>query len=400
MSRSGLLSPAPAGRRPPTATRSAVVRSAAAPDKAALEPAQGSRTQPTLTGQHRGLPTEATGAARRSGSYSSGSRPPRRSSRSTSRSSPPRSAHGDRRARAGEPRAADRERAGGRRLHAQQVHQPGALRAGWSARSPASTSRATSSPTTWPSGPSGASATSWGCDDSSFIQFGYWDSLKKGLLAGERLHLDLQRMEAAYLEQNRREYEITKHVSLAAARPDGAAPAASRPASCDVDLPEALFDLDYPGHYMRRIKSVSLTIPCVTGPYTGVNCTLTLLQQRSAPTPARRRTTPTDTCRTTMPASRHQSAPSSRSSPAAARTTAACSSSTSATSATCPSRAPARSAAGASSCRNYTPFDYDTISDVILHVRYTARDGGEPAATESARRGRRRAKPRWPHQAV
>ena len=47
--------------------------------------------------------------------------------------------------------------------------------------------------------------------------------------------------------------------------------------SCEVTLPEALFDADYPGHYFRRIKSVSLTIPAVTGPYTSINCTLTLL---------------------------------------------------------------------------------------------------------------------------
>jgi hypothetical protein len=38
--------------------------------------------------------------------------------------------------------------------------------------------------------------------------------------------------------------------------------------------------MDYPGHYFRRIKSVSLTIPCVTGPYTSVNCTLTLLNSK------------------------------------------------------------------------------------------------------------------------
>src|SRR5690606_15014501 len=35
-----------------------------------------------------------------------------------------------------------------------------------------------------------------GKPDASFIQFGYWDSLKKGLLAGERLGNDIRRMEA------------------------------------------------------------------------------------------------------------------------------------------------------------------------------------------------------------
>ena len=54
-----------------------------------------------------------------------------------------------------------------------------------------------------------------GLSDSNFIQFGYWDNLKKGLLAGDKLYLDLKRMEMAYLDQNKREYEITKHVSLA-----------------------------------------------------------------------------------------------------------------------------------------------------------------------------------------
>ena len=47
---------------------------------------------------------------------------------------------------------------------------------------------------------------------------------------------------------------------------------------CEIEIPEWMFDLDYPGHYMRRLRNVSLTIPCVTGPYTGVHCKLTLLR--------------------------------------------------------------------------------------------------------------------------
>ena len=46
---------------------------------------------------------------------------------------------------------------------------------------------------------------------------------------------------------------------------------------CEIEIPEWMFDLDFPGQYMRRIKNVTLTIPCVTGPYTGVHCRLTLL---------------------------------------------------------------------------------------------------------------------------
>src|SRR5262249_7235598 len=110
--------------------------------------------------------------------------------------------------------------------------------------------------------------------DSDFIQFGYWDSLKKGLLCGEQLHQDLKRMDAAYLEGNRREYEITKHISLLALDPLSLI-MLKETGQCDVSLPEALFDMDHPGHYMRRIKTVSVTIPCVTGPYASVNCRLT-----------------------------------------------------------------------------------------------------------------------------
>ena len=38
--------------------------------------------------------------------------------------------------------------------------------------------------------------------------------------------------------------------------------------------------MDHPGHYMRRIKSVALTVPCVVGPYTSLNCTLRLLEHK------------------------------------------------------------------------------------------------------------------------
>ena len=111
--------------------------------------------------------------------------------------------------------------------------------------------------------------------DTSFIQFGYWDSLKKGLLSGEKLINDIHRMETAYLDQHKRELEITKHVSLAQFMPLNLL-TLKETGSCMVVLPEWLFDMDYPGHYRRKIKSVSITIPCVVGPYTNVNCTLSL----------------------------------------------------------------------------------------------------------------------------
>lgn len=118
-----------------------------------------------------------------------------------------------------------------------------------------------------------------GITNSNFITFGYWDSFRKGLMAGEKLQLALKQMEKSYLDLNKREYEITKHISLLQHNPL-ALLTLKETGSCMIELPEYLFDMDYPGQYMRRIKSVTVSIPCVAGPYTSINCTLTLLKSK------------------------------------------------------------------------------------------------------------------------
>ena len=115
--------------------------------------------------------------------------------------------------------------------------------------------------------------------EHSFIQYGYWDSLKKGLLAGENLHHDLKKMDISWTENNKREYELTKTISLSMLDPRELL-RLQETGICDFDIPEILFDIDHPGHYMRRIKSVSLTIPCVTGPYTNVGARLSMVKSR------------------------------------------------------------------------------------------------------------------------
>ena len=109
-----------------------------------------------------------------------------------------------------------------------------------------------------------------------FLEECAWDSLHEGLMAGERLDLALERMEHAYMDLNVREYELTKHFSLRLHFPLEYL-RLRLTGCCEIELPEWMFDLDYPGMYMRRIKNVTLTIPCVSGPYVGVHCRLTLL---------------------------------------------------------------------------------------------------------------------------
>jgi hypothetical protein len=116
--------------------------------------------------------------------------------------------------------------------------------------------------------------------NTDFIRSAYWNGQRDGLLAGEQLTLAIRQMEAAYHDRNKRDYEITKHISLAQTDPH-ALISLKETGSCELQLPEELFDLDFPGHYMRRIKAMSVSIPCIAGPYTSVSATLTLLHDKT-----------------------------------------------------------------------------------------------------------------------
>ncbi len=97
------------------------------------------------------------------------------------------------------------------------------------------------------------------------------------MLAGESLYLDLKRLELAYHENNKREYEISKHISIHRLDPMALLKLKAT-GSCEVELPEWIFDLDSPGQYMRRIKTVAVSIPCITGPFTTIHAKVSLLQ--------------------------------------------------------------------------------------------------------------------------
>jgi hypothetical protein len=215
-----------------------------------------------------------------------------------------------------------------------------------------------------------------GLTTSNFIQFGYWDSLRKGLLAGEGLYADLKRMDLAYLDQNKRELEITKYISLVLLDPI-ALITLKETGQCVVSLPEALFDMDYPGHFMRRIRSVSLTIPCVTGPFTSVNYTLTLVSSKiRVDSVASPQDYGNDAHFTTNLAAMQSIATS----------TAQNDSGTFELNFRDERYLPFEGAGVISTWQIQLPqdcnaFDFETISDVVINLRYTARDGGAALAT-------------------
>ncbi len=219
-----------------------------------------------------------------------------------------------------------------------------------------------------------------------YIRFGIWDSLKKGLMAGDQLAHDLRRLELAHLEKNARKYELTKHVSLATLDPI-AFITLKESGKCDgVRIPEALFDLETPGHYLRCLKSVSVTIPCVTGPYTGVHCKVQLTNNEirwdgTAPTSADgyARIEPDDSRfvvdRQVVKAIVTSSGQGD--------------SGLFETNLNDERYLPFEGAGAISTWSlelpaDFRSFDYDSISDVILHLRYTARDGGDALKTQAA----------------
>ena len=255
-----------------------------------------------------------------------------------------------------------------------------------------------------------------------------WQDLREGLLAGERLSLSLRRMEKAYCDENVREYELTKHVSLRQLFPAQFLRLKTT-GRCEIEIPEWLFDLDYPGQFMRRIRSVALTIPCVVGPYTGVHCRLTLLAGvtrvvpwlleplaaccKDVPPP---KAPPEKTCGCWSEHAPH--APRKE----AARTLMDTGYEARPEDSRIVRRYGAKEAIATSSGQNdtglfelnfrderYLPFEFegavsrwrvelpaennyfdmDTLSDVVLHLNYTAREGGEvlrAAASEAAQR--------------
>jgi hypothetical protein len=116
-------------------------------------------------------------------------------------------------------------------------------------------------------------------DKMVFVTPEIWSSAKNGLLAGNRLSVQLRQMDAAYIENNKRELEITKAVSLSMLNPEQLL-ILRETGSCEFELPELIYDFDFPGQYFRRIKSVRVTVPCVAGPYTNISAKLALLNSR------------------------------------------------------------------------------------------------------------------------
>ncbi|WP_232664458.1 hemopexin repeat-containing protein [Pseudonocardia sp. TRM90224] len=114
----------------------------------------------------------------------------------------------------------------------------------------------------------------------AFIRPAYWDGRRGGLLAGESLSVDLERLGNAYSERNVRGLEITKRVSLMELNPVALLRLIAT-GKCDFALTEELFDRDFPGHHRRQIRALAVVFEDVDGNSIEVNATLTQLGHKT-----------------------------------------------------------------------------------------------------------------------
>ncbi|HNO70979.1 MAG TPA: hypothetical protein PKO16_04300, partial [Bacteroidia bacterium] len=215
-------------------------------------------------------------------------------------------------------------------------------------------------------------------NNDNFISYGYWDSMKKGLQSADRLIHDIKRMETNYLDKNKREYEITKHVSLALLDPLALIRLRAT-GVCDFEIPEVLYDVDYAGQYFRRMKSVSISLPCIAGPYTSVSAKLSLINNKY-----RKNTNPDNlaaTGYTEDPGNDERFIYNVGSIQSIAASNAQNDSGVFELNFRDERYLPFEGTGAISSWRLELPtearqFDYNTISDVVVHIKYTSREGG------------------------
>jgi hypothetical protein len=222
--------------------------------------------------------------------------------------------------------------------------------------------------------------------DKRYIGFSHWNGAHRGLQAGERLMQDVLEMESQYHAQNARPPAKTVNINLAALDPIALADLKSK-GTCSFELPETFWDQHAPGLYHRRFASVAISVPAVVGSFSGVHGRLTIERATYRKDP----TVPQPNGDGTDPYLRQQDDPRfvteyARPGDFILLSTGVRDTGVSGAEAR-EDRYGAFENLGVDSAwrldisQRDNTFDLATISDVILHVEYTARDGGTTLQT-------------------
>ncbi|MEM8208972.1 neuraminidase-like domain-containing protein [Morganella morganii] len=126
----------------------------------------------------------------------------------------------------------------------------------------------------------------------TFIPADLWSGDNLGVLVGVKLQKALLEMEMAYTQQNTRRLNITKTISLKSLVSNKLVKTDETPLTTwdevktalkdakklSFDFSHQFFDTDFPGHYARKIHSLSVTFPTLLPPYQNMRV---LLEQTS-----------------------------------------------------------------------------------------------------------------------
>jgi hypothetical protein len=101
----------------------------------------------------------------------------------------------------------------------------------------------------------------------------YAERERRDLLVAEHLLTDINKLDQHRLTTDRRLKELTKTISLAQLDPVGFN-TLRQGHGMTFTTPLSLFDQDFPGHYLRLVKSVSLTVIALVPPTESIHATL------------------------------------------------------------------------------------------------------------------------------
>lgn len=108
---------------------------------------------------------------------------------------------------------------------------------------------------------------------SRFVRPDVWMDACHGFTTGQSLKLDLMKMAAARIKRDEHRLQLVKTISLKDLDTTEWSNFKNS-GTLKFKLNEKLFNQDYPGHYCRQVKALSLTFPGLLGPYQNICATL------------------------------------------------------------------------------------------------------------------------------
>jgi hypothetical protein len=109
----------------------------------------------------------------------------------------------------------------------------------------------------------------------NIVRFDYFDPRNDGLLGATQLVTDVATLEVTRQQQEVRKLQMSKNISLASMMPADFEMFREGTGRLPFRTLSRWFDEDFPGHYLRLIRGVRLTVVALVPPLDGIHATLT-----------------------------------------------------------------------------------------------------------------------------